>query len=74
MTAFLHRQSKVFFFFQKKIFKEQSNSKAQIKGNRYSLTSYNVNYVTEHAPRDDNGNVTLIAQEAKQDFIFHFAI
>ena len=37
------------------------------------MTSYNVNDVTERAPRDDNGNVTLMAQVAKQDFILHFA-
>ena len=48
-----------------------SNSKAPSKG--YLLTSYNVNDVTERAPREDNGNVTLMAQGAKQDFIFHFA-
>ena len=39
-----------------------SNSKTPSKGKRYLLTSYNVNYVTERAPRDDNGNVTLMAQ------------
>ena len=33
------------------------------------LTSYNVNDRTEHAPRDDNGNVTLMAQGDMQDFI-----
>ena len=51
----------------------QSNSKTPSKGKRYLLTSYNVNDVTERAPRDDNGNVTLMAQVAKQDFILHFA-
>ena len=50
-----------------------SNSKAPSKGKRYLLTSYNVDDVTEHAPRDDNGYVTLMAQGAKQDFILHFA-
>ena len=50
-----------------------SNSKAPSKGKHYLLTSYNVNDVTDHAPRDDNGNVTLMAQGAKQDFILHFA-
>ena len=35
--------------------------------------SYNVNDVTERAPHVDNGNVTLMAQVAKQDFILHFA-
>ena len=50
-----------------------SNSNAPSKGKRYLLTSYNVNDVTERAPRDDNGNVTLMAQGAKQDFILHFA-
>ena len=32
------------------------------------MTSYNVYDVTEHA-HVDNGNVTLMAQVAKQDFI-----
>ena len=41
-----------------------SNSKTPSKGKRYLLTSYNVNYVTERAPRDDNGYVTLKAQVA----------
>ena len=49
------------------------NPKAPSKGKRYLLTSYNVNDVTERAPRDENGNATLMAQEAKQDFILHFA-
>ena len=48
-------------------------SKVGSKGKRYLLTSYNVNDVTECAPHDDNGNVTLMAHGAKQDFIFHFA-
>ena len=50
-----------------------SNLKAPSKGKRYLLTSYNVDDVTERAPRDDNGNVTLMAQGAKQDLILHFA-
>ena len=50
-----------------------SNSKAPSKGRHYLLTSYNVDDVTECAPRDDNGNVALMAQGAKQDFILHFA-
>ena len=50
-----------------------SNSKAPSKGKRYLLTSYNVNDVTERAPRDDDGNMTLMAHRAKQDFILHFA-
>ena len=50
-----------------------SNSRAISKGKRYLLTSYNVNDVTERAPCDDNGNVTLMAQGAQQDFILHFA-
>ena len=49
------------------------NPKAPSVGRRYLLTSYNVNDVTERAPRDENGNATLMAQEAKQDFILHFA-
>ena len=50
-----------------------SNSKAPSKVKRHFLTSYNVNDVTQRAPRDDNGNMTLMAQGAKQDFILHFA-
>ena len=50
------------------------SSKAPSKGKRYLLTSYNVNDVTERGPRDDNGNVTLMAQGVKQDCILHFAI
>ena len=49
------------------------NSKAPSKGKCYLLTSYNVNDVTKRAPRDENGNVTLMTQGAKQDFILHFA-
>ena len=77
MTAFLHGQSKIFFFRNKDIQRTNilhiSNSKTSSNGTRYLLTSYNVNDVTERAPRDDNGNVTLMAQGAKQDFILHFA-
>ena len=40
---------------------------------RCLLTSYNVNDVTERAPRAENGNVTLMAQGAKQEFILHIA-
>ena len=50
-----------------------SNSKVSNKGKRYLLTSYNVNDVTEHAPHDNNGNVKLMTQGVKQDFILHFA-
>ena len=50
-----------------------SNSKVPSKGKRYFLTSYNNNDVTECAPCDDNVNVMLMAQGAKQDFILHFA-
>ena len=49
------------------------NSKAPSKGKRYLLTSYNVDDVTERAPRDDNGDVTLMSQGVKQYFILHFA-
>ena len=49
------------------------NPKAPSKGKRYLPTSYNVNDVTERAPRDENGNATLMAQGAKQDFILRFA-
>ena len=50
-----------------------SNLKEPSKGKRYLLTSYDLNDVTERAPRDDNGNVTLKAQGDRQDFILHFA-
>ena len=50
-----------------------SNSKTPSKDKRYLLTSCYVNDGTGRAPRDDNGNVTLMAQVAKQDFILHFA-
>ena len=73
MTAFLYGQSEIFFSPIKDIqwtnILRLSNSKAPSKCKRYLLTSYNVDDVTEHAPRDDNGNVTLMAQGAKQDFI-----
>ena len=49
------------------------NPKAPSKVKRYLLTSYNVNDVTERAPRDENGNVTLMAQGAKQEFILQIA-
>ena len=57
VTAFLHGQSKIFFFFQKEDIQRTnilslSNLKAPSKGNCYLLTSYNVNDVTECAPRD----------------------
>ena len=50
-----------------------SNSNAPIKGKRYIQTSYNVDDVIERAPRDDKGNVTLMAKSAKQEFILHIA-
>ena len=50
-----------------------SNSKAPSNDKRYLLTSHNVNDVTERAPRHDKGNVTLMAWEAKQEFILHIA-
>ena len=49
------------------------NQNAAGKVKRYLLTSYNVNDVTERATRDENGNVTLMAQGAKQEFILHIA-
>ena len=49
------------------------NPKVPSKVKRYLLTSYNVNDVTERAPRDENGNVTLMSQGAKQEFILHIA-
>ena len=59
--------------FKGPIYCAQVTQKKPSKGKRYLLTSYNVNDVTERAPRDDNGNVTLMAQVAKQDFILNFA-
>ena len=44
-----------------------------IPKNDTERTNNNVNDVTERAPRDENGNLTLMAQGAKEDFIFHFA-
>ena len=78
VTAFLHGQSKIFYFPKKRYSKTNilrlSNSKAPNKGKPYLLPSYNVNDVTESAPRDDNFcNVTLMAQGDMQDFILHFA-
>ena len=78
MTAFLHGQSKIFFFspkndIQRTNILRPSDSKTPSKVKRYLLTSYMVNDITKRAPRDDNGNVTLMAQVAKQDFILHFA-
>ena len=49
------------------------NPKAPRKVKRYLLTSYNVNDVTERAPRDETGNVTLVAQGAEEKFILHIA-
>ena len=49
------------------------NPKAPSTVKRYLLTPYNVNDVTERAPRDENGNVTLMAQGAKQEYILHIA-
>ena len=76
MTAFLHWQSKIFFFQIKDIQRTNtlhlSNSKAPSKVKRYLLASYNFDDCTERAPHDDNGNVTLMAQGAKQDFILQF--
>ena len=60
--------------FQKNIFKGQiycalvTQIHQASKGNLYLLTSYNVDDVTERAPRDDNDIVTLMAQGVKQDF------
>ena len=77
MTAFLHGQSKIFFNSKRGYPKDHklllSNSKVPSKDKHKLLTSYNVNDVTERAPRDDNGNVMLMAQNAKQDFVLHFA-
>ena len=42
-----------------------SNSKAQSNVKRYLLTSYKVNDVTNCASRNDNDNVTLMAQGAE---------
>ena len=74
MTAFLHGQSKIVFHSEKKDIQRTnilrlSKSKVASKDTRYLLTPYNVNNVRERALRDDNGNVTVMAQGAKQDFI-----
>ena len=77
VTAFLHGQSKLFFFpkndIQRTNILHPSNPKTPSKGKCYLLTSYNVNDFIERAPHDDTGNVTLMAEVAKQDFILHFA-
>ena len=80
MTVFLHGQSKIYFYLKKEDIERTntcilclSNSKAPSQGKPYLLTSYNVEDFTERAPCDDNGNVMLMAQGAKQDFILHFA-
>ena len=49
------------------------NPKAPSMVKRGLLTSYNVNDVTERPPRAENGNITLMAQGAKQEFIMHIA-
>ena len=49
------------------------NPKAPSKVKRCLLTSYNVNDIIECAPCAENGNVTLMAQGAKQEFILHIA-
>ena len=76
-TWLLSNMGRVFFSSKNRYSKDNilcvSNSKAPCKVKRYLLTSYNVNDVTERAPRDDYGNITLMAQGAKQEFIFHFA-
>ena len=45
-----------------------SNSKTPSKGKRYLLTSYNVDDVTECAPRDDNG---IYREPSRILFSFH---
>ena len=62
-------RAKYSFFFQKKGIQYTNtlrlrNSKAPSNVKRYLLTSYKVNYVTKPAPRDDNGNVMLMAKGA----------
>ena len=49
------------------------NPKAPSNVKCYLLTSYNVNDVTERAPRDENDNVTVVAQGTKQEFILQIA-
>ena len=51
-----------------------SNLKAPSMDTCYLLTSCNINDVTERVQLDDNGIVTLMAQEVKQDLILHFTI
>ena len=72
-TAFLHGESKTFFLSKKVIQRTNILHLSNSKGNCYLLTSCNVEDVAERAPRDDNGNVTLMTQGAKQDFILHCA-
>ena len=70
-------RAKYLFYPEKGYLKDQyiapDNQNAKGKVKRYLLTSYNVNDVIERAPRDENGNVTLMAQGAKQEFILHIA-
>ena len=77
MTAFLQGSVKYFFIPKKDSQRTNilrlGNPKAPSKVKRYLLTSYNVNDVTERAPRDENGNVTLVAQGAEEEFILHIA-
>ena len=77
MTDCMGRVKYSFFFPKNNIQRTNilrlSNSKAPSKGKHYLLTSYNINDVNQRTPRDDNGNMTLIAQGAKQDFNLHFA-
>ena len=51
-----------------------NNSKAPSKIKCHLLTLYKTYDVTKRAPRDDNGNATLMEQGAKQDFILHYAV
>ena len=71
MTAFLHGQSKILFFLPKNCIQRTnifhlhvSNSKSPSKVKSHLLMSNIVNEVTKGAPRDDSGNVTLMAQGA----------
>ena len=73
MTTFLRGQSKIFFYSEKGYSKGKKIAKARSKGKRYLLTSYYVYDFIQRAPRDDNGNVMLMAQGDMQDFILLFA-
>ena len=72
VTAFLHRQVKIFCFSKKRIQRTNilrlSDTKAPSKVKRHLLTSYKVNDVTKRTPRDANVTGSLAG------FCFAFCI